>query len=74
MRLYIAALGGAAIFLAYVTGVHVGNVRCGERVANANSEQILLNTTIMGQANETAVHTGVRDIRRILHEKYTIAE
>ena len=74
MRVYFAALVGAAIFLAYVTGVHVGNVRCGERVANANMEQVIYNAKIMGDTNAAVMHTGVRDIRRLLHERYTIAE
>ena len=74
IRIYFAALIGAAIFFAYITGVHVGNVRCDARVANANAQQIITDTQIVGKANETVMHTGVRDIRRILREQYTISE
>ena len=74
IRIYIAALIGAVIFLSYFMGAHVANIKCGERIANANTEQIILNTRIMEQTNETVFHTGADDVRRILREKYTIVE
>ena len=74
MRMYLAAAGAAAIFLAYITGVHIGNVRCDARIANAIANQINQNAQIVEATNEIVIHTGVGDIRRILREKYTIAE
>ena len=74
IRIYIAALIGAAIFLSYIAGAHTGNIRCQARVANTTAEQIAINTKIKGKINETVLHTGVADVRRILHEKYTITE
>ena len=74
IRLYVAALLGAAIFLSYFIGGHVVNIKCGARVAKLNSEQIITNTKIMEQINDAAVRTGVGNIRSILREKYTIAE
>ena len=74
IRIYLAVAMVAAIFLAYITGVHVGNVRCDVRMANAIAEQINQQTQIIEATNETVLHTGSGDIRRILHEKYTIAE
>ena len=35
IRIYFAALIGAAIFLSYFVGVHVANIRCNERIASA---------------------------------------
>lgn len=72
--IYRAALVGAAIFLFYFIGVYVGGVKCSTRVANANSMAIISNMKIMEKTNEAANHTSVGDIRRILREKYTIAE
>jgi hypothetical protein len=43
-------------------------------VADMRAKQIVLDTQISGEINETVIHTGVGDIRRILYEKYTIAE
>ena len=74
IRLYFAAAFVAAIFFAYITGVHVGNIKCGTRIANANAERMILDNEIIRKTNETVFHTGVRDVRRILHDKYTIAE
>lgn len=74
LRFYIAVAFVTAFFLAYITGVHVGNVRCDAHVADMRAKQIVLDTQISGEINETVIHTGVGDIRRILYEKYTIAE
>lgn len=74
IRIYFAAAVAAAIFLAYITGVHVGNVRCDARIAIATANQINQNTQIIEVTNETVFHTGLGDIRRVLREKYTIAE
>ena len=71
---YYAMLLGVAIFFVYLIGVHVGGVKCRAKVANANYEQIIMNTKIMEQTNEDVLHTGVGNIRHILHEKYTIAD
>ena len=74
IRIYCAALLCAAIFLSYFIGGHVANIKCRERIANANVEQVIINTHIIRKTNDTVMHTGVGDIRRILREKYTIAE
>lgn len=74
MRLYYAALVGVAIFLSYFIGEHVANIKCEGRMANARIERLVLDNKIIGETNDTVFHTGVGDIRRILREKYTIAE
>lgn len=73
-RFYYVALVGATIFLAYVTGQHVGNIKCDRRIAQTSYDQIVTNNKIIEQTNEKVFHTGVRNMRRILHDKYTIAE
>ena len=72
--MYCATLFGVAIFLSYVMGVHVGKLKCDARIANMNTNEIIVNTKQIGNINETVFHTGVGNIRRILREKYTIAE
>ena len=72
--IYYAALGGVAIFFAYIIGIRVGNIKCGIKIANTNNEQIILNTKIVEETNEAVIHIGVSGVRRVLREKYTIAE
>jgi len=70
---YTALLFGA-VFLSYFTGVYVEKFRCDTRIANTISDNIIQNTNLMEQTNEMVFHTGVGDVRRILREKYTIAD
>ncbi len=74
LRIYFAAVVIAAIFLSYFIGAHVANIKCNEHIANAISEQSVTNNNLLENTNETVFHTSVGDIRRILYEKYTIAE
>ena len=74
IRVYFAAILGGAIFFAYFIGVHIANIKCNERIANANLNQMVINATAMEKTNDTVLHTGISDIRRILRERYTIAE
>lgn len=72
--LFIFMAGGAAIFFAYAAGNRVGQLKCNaqaeQNVARQQSEII----KTMENVNAETFNTGVRDIRRILYEKYTIAE
>ena len=72
--MYYIALFCGAIFFAYIAGMRVGDSNCRAKFASENSESIINNTNIMEQTNEQVFHTGTRDIRRILRERYTIAE
>lgn len=74
IRIYCAALFCVAIFLSFLMGGYVGNARCLARAANASVNQIITDNIIVGETNETVLHTGVSDVRRILREKYTIAD
>lgn len=68
----IATIG--AVLIAYMMGVHVGNIKCDAHMANDVSEHIILNTQIMEQTNDAAIRTSIGNIRSILREKYTISE
>ena len=74
IRVYCAALIVTAIFLSFMVGKHVANIKCREHMATTNAERIFYDVKFMEKTNDTVFHTGVSDIRRILHEKYTIAE
>ncbi|MCM1294963.1 MAG: hypothetical protein NC311_05430 [Muribaculaceae bacterium] len=74
MRIYIVIMVCVMCIGAYVAGYRVG-------VANAivtceRNTTVHLIKTIKRQEkiNEKINHTAVRDIRRVLREKYTIAE
>jgi len=59
---------------AYFYGVNITNAKCQIRQTeqqNKNATQIIQNQRVI---HDTVYKTGLVDIRRILHDKYTIAE
>lgn len=63
-----------AIFFAYFAGVRVASEKCR---AKQNADLITQHSQIIkvqGEINAQAVRRSSDDIRRVLHEKYTIAE
>jgi len=71
---YLLVFGGVCLIGAYVAGGRVGTARCQANAAaqsmNAHVQTIKQKEKVNAETN----HTAVRDIRRILREKYTIAE
>ena len=63
-----------AVYSAYLAGIHTGTHQCQTENANAHASKINDTIKTMGIINAKTVNTGVDDIRRILREKYTIAE
>lgn len=59
---------------AYWVGGRVAMQKCNARVASVAVKQNQEIIKTMGVINEKTFNTGVRDIRRVLCEKYTIAE
>lgn len=59
---------------AYFMGAHIGRTECGADLANAQITDFLDITKTKRVIDDKTVRTNVRDIRRILHTKYTIAE
>lgn len=73
-KIYLIILICAIIIGAFFYGKNVGISKC--EIQNLQNQ---INTTEQSQQNErnindTVYKTGVRDIRRILYDKYTIAE
>ena len=62
------------VYAAYLVGIHTGTHQCQTEAANVHASQINDTIKTMGIINAKTVNTGVDDIRRILREKYTIAE
>ncbi len=73
-RLYVLLFLVLILVLAYMAGMHAGTMRCRTKYASDISQQQSTIIKIQGKINaETVNHSG-DDIRRILREKYTIAD
>lgn len=74
MRIYIAMMVCVMCIGAYVAGYRVGHA---DTVALCNRRatvQLIQTIKQKDKINEQVNHTTVRDIRRVLREKYTIVE
>ena len=73
-HIYILAAGVAAVFIAYAAGGRVAREKCRADVAATavRAQQQILNK--IGEIDAKTYHTATADIRRMLREKYTIAE
>ena len=76
MKKYLFLLLGfvAVILFAYWAGGQVARQKCNALINESSASQQRIIIEQMGSVNEKVVNTGVCDIRRILREKYTIAE
>lgn len=76
MKLYVFIFmaGVTAIFFSYVAGMRVGREKCRADMVNQSSAIQSQTIKIIGDVNAETFNRGVGDIRRILREKYTIAE
>lgn len=73
-KIYFVMIASTIILGAYFYGVNITNVKCRERQANNNISEIQHIENNKRIIHDTVYKTGVRDIRRILRDKYTIAE
>ena len=74
MKLNIFFVSVVIILLAYFAGIRVASQKCKTQITELKLVgQLDINKT-MDEINEKTFNTSVRDIRRILHEKYTIAD
>lgn len=73
-KLYVFIGFLCVIIGAYWVGRHVGKTRCNVHVAEMHMESQGQVIRAMENIDVEMAGTGVRDIRRILREKYTIAE
>ena len=74
MKIYLIAAMAAFILFAFATGARIGTLRCERNTARTTTTQRTQIIQHQVKINEKTMHTGMRDIRRILREKYTIAE
>ena len=74
MRIYICIALVCAIFFVFLVGKYVGNANC--RTETVIKQQNVQSEIIkkIGDVNAETFSRGVGDIRRVLREKYTIAE
>lgn len=59
---------------AYWAGGRVATQKCDARIANMNARAITCAAKTMEKVNVETVNTSLDDIRRILRERYSIAE
>ena len=78
IKIYFIVAMGAIVIGAYFYGANISDAKCKMRVAQQNLEnseqnhiQYIQNKRII---NDKVYKIGVTDLRRILHDKYTIAE
>ena len=74
MKNYLILAVVVIIAGAYFFGARIGRAKCAVANARAQTNEIINITDIQRDTDEKVFNTGVRDIRRVLCEKYTIAE
>ena len=76
MRIYLILAAIVAVFIAgvYYIGFTNGQHQCQGQVLENNTQMQSEIIKIQGIVNAETYRRGVADIRRCLHEKYTIAE
>lgn len=76
MRMYLilAAMAAVLMFCLYYAGFLNGQQKCQKNVAQNNVQQQMDLIYIKEQINAEVITAGTDDIRKRLHEKYTIAD
>lgn len=74
MRVYVFIMMIALVLGACFAGCAVGRAKSKEKCTETVAVQYVQTVKQMEKINEQTNHTAVRDIRRILHERYTIAQ
>ncbi|MBR4806501.1 MAG: hypothetical protein IKZ64_01625 [Alphaproteobacteria bacterium] len=74
MRIYLIIAILCIVGGAYLLGAQVAQRKCELRAAQNQTNEIIQTISIQRKTDEKVYNTGVHDIRRILHTKYTIAE
>ena len=74
MKQYLIIAVAVIIAGAYFFGLRIGRMRCVIDSVRAQSNEIVNIMDIKRDTDEKVFNTDMRDIRRVLHEKYTIAE
>lgn len=74
MRIYIFLTLFGVVFFTFFVGKYVGRANCQTETAVAQSHVQTEIIKKIGEVNEETLGRGTGDIRRILRERYTIAE
>lgn len=74
MKLYLIGAIFCMVLGAYFAGLRIANIRCSANSADAQVDDMVHMIKINRLSNEKVFNTGVRDIRSILHTKYSIAD
>ncbi|MBO4700964.1 MAG: hypothetical protein J5620_04445 [Alphaproteobacteria bacterium] len=74
MKQYLIIAVTAIVVGAYFFCWRMGRARCELNAVHNQSREMVNVFDIKRNTDEKVFNTGVRDIRRILHTKYTIAE
>lgn len=74
MKKYLVLAVVAIVAAAYFFGLRIGRMQCAVNSMRAQSNEIINISDIKRNTDEKTFNTGVGDIRRVLHAKYTIAE
>jgi len=76
MKFYVGIAGFvlAIFFLTYFIGVRDGKNKCVMRASENIAQQQILLIDLQEKIHAETVRSNTGDIRRVLHEKYTIAE
>ena len=77
-KIYLVGLISLALFLCFLAGEFRGSAKCKEEFAEKTIENLKNNQIIYEnqrkEIDEKVFSTSLHDIRRILREKYTIAD
>lgn len=74
VKLYFIVLLGTIVFGAYFYGANIAKAKCQMRFLQENNQKQELFIQDKKEIHEKVYKTGLGDIRRILCDKYTIAE
>ena len=74
MKVYLIFTVLALVGGAYIMGHKIAGHKCTADVANNTTNEIIKTIYVQRKIDEKVYSTGSRDIRRILHDKYSIAE
>ncbi|MBO7656716.1 MAG: hypothetical protein J6S80_03245 [Alphaproteobacteria bacterium] len=74
MKNYLIIAIAIIVAGAYFFGARIGRMKCQSSARRAETKEIENIIVIKRNTDEKVFNTGVDDIRRILHTKYTIAE
>lgn len=74
MKIYFICAVALLIGGAFYMGGRIARTECISEVATAQTNEFIIQLNTQRQIDEKTFHTGMRDVRRVLRTKYTIAD